>query len=84
MTDTEDAGFKLRVHICDQRRDYVAAFATEDQVLKFWDDKKSTCAFFEVDESPIPEGWTRLEDLMYPTCEHGMDGRLCAGPNHWE
>lgn len=22
-------------------------------------------------------------DALYPTCEHGMDGRLCAGPGHY-
>jgi len=29
------------------------------------------------------EGWEILRDLYFPVCEHGMDGNLCSGPNHF-
>lgn len=73
----------LEVHICDQRRSIKVGFATEDQAIGYVARKSSTCAFYEVESSPIPRDWKRLEDLMYPTCDHGLSADLCYGPAHY-
>jgi hypothetical protein len=31
----------------------------------------------------IPEGWDLTMGALFPTCEHGMDARNCAGPMHF-
>lgn len=74
---------KLEVHICDQRRSYIAEFATEDQALEFVNRKMRTHAFYEMEEFEIPADCERLIEFLYPTCIHGMSESLCEGPMHY-
>lgn len=80
---TEAAPIRLEAHICDQRRNYLVEFATEDQALKFIEEKKSTHAFHTFTNFPIDEKYTRLLDVMHPTCEHGLSEANCLGPDHY-
>lgn len=78
----------LEIHICDQRRSYVAKFSTEDQAVRFVQARQSTHAISEVAEmdksaEPVPVEWTRLLDLLYPMCEHQMSLSSCYGPDHF-
>ena len=76
-------GVTLEIGVCDQRRSYLAAFATEDQALAFIGQRQATHAVTETEESQIPASWSRLLDLLYPTCEHGLSASLCDGPGHY-
>ena len=73
----------LQIHICDQRRSYLATFSTEEQAVAFIIRKSTGHAFFEVDEHPLPQDWTELLETLYPTCEHGMSESSCYGPDHF-
>lgn len=89
----------LDVHICDERRSYLVSFATEQQALDFIARQAADAeaqrtetgaapwagghAYSEIESSPIPEGWDRLYDLLYPKCEHGLSAALCYGPEHY-
>jgi hypothetical protein len=73
----------LEIHICDQRRSYTARFATQDQAIDFIKSRSSTHAFFELQDEPINESEVKLLDLLYPTCEHGLDQSNCYGPQHY-
>lgn len=93
------APFKLEVHLCDERRNYIVEFADEDQVMAFiarrreqdeaW--RESTGAapwagghnYYALEGYPIPDGWDRLYDLLYPTCDHGLSAYLCSGYGHY-
>lgn len=70
----------LLVHICDQRRAYVARFSTEQQAVAFIARKSSTHA---IDAIHAPEGWNALIEALDPTCEHGMSQSSCYGPDHF-
>lgn len=38
----------------------------------------------EIDtEATTAELGPAMTDLFFPTCEHGMDGRMCMGPDHF-
>jgi hypothetical protein len=74
---------RLEVHICEQRRSYVAEFATEDQALEFIARKMRTHAFYELEDSEIKAEHKRLIDFLFPTCVHGMSESLCEGPMHY-
>lgn len=84
-TVTSHAGtdIVLDVHICDQRRSYVATFANEQQALDFIASRSSTHAFHEIATPADIRAWERLYALLYPTCEHGLSADLCGGPMHW-
>lgn len=73
---------KFEVHICRDRRSYVAAFSTEDQAIDFYNRKSATHAMWPVAEE-LPASWTRLYAIMNPTCEHGLSANLCYGPMHY-
>lgn len=75
----------LEVHICDQRRSYLAQFPNEQSAIEFYRRKKGTNnhAIFEVEEASVPRDWERLLEVLYPTCEHGLSEALCWGPNHY-
>ncbi len=81
--DNDDDMFRLEVHICDQRRSYVAAFANEASAVDFIARKGLTCAFHEVASSPIPDDWNALYEILNPTCDHGLSAHLCYGPAHY-
>lgn len=36
-----------------------------------------------VDEELSTALGPKMAEIFYPTCEHGMDGNLCAGPDHF-
>lgn len=84
---------ELEVAICDQRRSYLVTFSTEDQALDFIARRTPVIdvkagiygnhAWFELPDRPIPATCTRLLEVMYPTCEHGLSAALCEGPNHY-
>jgi hypothetical protein len=78
-----DNAVTLEIHICDQRRSYLATFSTEAQALAFCKPKSATHAFFTVPGSPLANGWENLEAWLYPTCVHGLSDALCAGPDHY-
>lgn len=73
----------LEIHICDQRRSYLATFTNQDQAVAFLTTRTSTHAFHEIQDTPVPQDWTALLDFLYPLCEHGMSLDLCEGPNHY-
>ena len=73
----------LEIHICDQRRSYLAHFATEDQALKFVQARWTTHAVHELEDTPIPDTAAELLDLLYPTCPHGLSLSNCFGPQHY-
>ncbi len=37
----------------------------------------------ELEDEPIPYSNRRLLDLLYPTCEHGLEMSNCYGPQHY-
>jgi hypothetical protein len=74
----------LEVHICDQRRSYIARFSTEAQALDFVKSRNTTHAFHEVEAEPL--GYATcpmLLDWLYPQCEHGLSASNCYGPQHY-
>jgi hypothetical protein len=73
----------LEIHICDQRRSYVARFSTEDQDLAFAQAREHTHATYELEKEPVPQHWTRLLEYLYPTCLHGLSESNCYGPQHY-
>ena len=91
--------FKLEVHICNQSRSYYPSFNTEDQVLGFiarreaqdeaWREANAAPAwsgghtYTELEDYPIPETWSRVWDLLYPSCPHNLSLDLCYGPGHY-
>lgn len=82
--DGDDSEVSLEVHVCDQRRAYLATFATEDQALAFIEHRGMTHAVCEVQAKPFSyAAFPRLYDLLYPTCEHGLSASLCEGPQHY-
>lgn len=84
MMNTQE--IKLEVHICDQRRSYLATFygsRAEDQAIAFIERKSATHAFHEVEAEPIFPTFGRLLERLYPTCEHGLSLSNCYGPQHY-
>jgi hypothetical protein len=77
------APIKLEAHICDQRRSYLVTFATEAQALDFIARRSSTHAIFELEDAPIDQAHVKLNDVLHPTCEHGLSASLCYGPSHY-
>jgi hypothetical protein len=73
----------LEIHICDQRRSYLARFSTEDQALAFAQARSDTHAIHELEDQAVPLHWTRLLEWLYPTCEHGLSQSNCYGPQHY-
>lgn len=62
----------------------VVIFESESAAISYVNRKQSTCEIRECEDSPIPEGWDRLYDLIYPTCVHGLSAEWCYGPGHYE
>jgi hypothetical protein len=65
---------------------YTVSFSTEEQALNWITARRSSHNVYEVPGQEIPEDWTRVLDLLYPTCHHGLDGRACMDPvgdAHW-
>lgn len=74
----------LEIHICNQRRSYVAKFSTEEQALAFVAVRMDTHAIYEIESEPFDyDANPKLYDLLYPTCEHGMSASNCYGPQHY-
>lgn len=73
----------LEIHICDQRRSYLAHFATEEQALDYLERRTSTHAFHELEGQPIPDEAQKLLAFLYPECEHGLSQSNCYGPQHY-
>jgi hypothetical protein len=59
---------------------FTVSFHTEDQALAFVGPRLSTHNFDQIDGHPIPEGWDRLNDLLYPVCHHGLSAQMCMDP----
>jgi hypothetical protein len=63
---------------------YPVTFSTEEQAIKFVEDRSATHAFTQHQDNPISNGWENLYELLYPTCDHGLSASLCADPiNHY-
>lgn len=81
----------LEVHICSQRRSYKTVFTGTDAEIdanaaSFWEARKTYCAMWDWSENQPtvdPDRHPITFDLLYPTCEHGLSGLLCSGPNHY-
>ena len=87
----------LHIHVCDQRRGYRVTFEgpdAEDRAIAFLKDRSSTGRYavghqfgnhnwWEDDDDPIDEQYTRLIDFLYPLCEHQMSADNCHGPDHF-
>lgn len=84
------AKIMLDVHVCAtyvgsklySGHTFTATFAHESQAVEYIGRKSSTCAFYTRDDSPI-DGYAKLMDTLYPTCEHGLSASLCMGPGHY-
>ena len=59
---------------------FTVSFSTEDQALAWISARTATHNVSEVPGQEIPEDWTRVIDLLYPTCHHGLNGWLCMDP----
>lgn len=70
----------IKIHICDQRRAYLATFSTQDQAVAYLTPRTSTHSW---DAVTVPADWSNLLDFLYPTCEHGMSASSCYGPEHF-
>ncbi|MFF4777473.1 hypothetical protein ACFY05_31920 [Microtetraspora fusca] len=79
----QEGAITLEIHICDQRRSYLATFATEDQAIAFIERKSATHAFHTLPEFPIDDQYARLWETLDPTCDHGLREALCMGPDHY-
>jgi len=79
----------LIVHICAERRGYKVTFSNEEQAIAFLTPKTSTHTWWEISAEDhtgtgsVPMSWTKLQDFLYPACEHGLSLDLCSGPNHY-
>jgi len=80
----------LHVHLCAERRGYNVTFSTEAQAIAFLEPKSKTHTWWELNTEnsagatgSVPATWTKLEEFLYPTCEHGMDLQSCYGPQHF-
>lgn len=77
----------LEIHICDQRRSYLAHFEgpdAETMALQFIEPRGMTHAIYELESEPFDYyRYPKLYDFLYPTCEHGLSANLCAGPSHY-
>lgn len=74
----------LEIHICDQRRSYVARFATQEQAIAFATARRSTHAIHEIETEPFDYATNMaLYTYLYPECEHGLDLSNCYGPQHY-
>jgi hypothetical protein len=73
----------LEIHICDQRRSYIARFSTEEQAIAFLTVRESTHAPHEIETEPIPETCAALLEYLHPACEHGLSASNCYGPQHY-
>lgn len=68
-------------------------FSTEPQALAYLRRFSGVAHIYEAaaenHEDPsknwadIPAEWTLVYDLLYPTCEHGMNLSSCYGPDHF-
>lgn len=70
----------------DEYRTMNVTFYGEQAAVDYWNRYAATRAMFLAEGTGVPETWTRFEDLMFPTCHHGMDGNLCQdpdGPHHY-
>ncbi len=59
---------------------FTVGFSTEAQALTYIGARQKTHVFDEIEATPIPRTWTELLDLLYPTCHHGLDARMCMDP----
>jgi hypothetical protein len=74
---------KLEIHLCSERRSIFVTFCSEQAAVRYVKARTSYCAIFPVEGHPVPETWTELLDVLYPTCEHGLSLQLCMGPEHY-
>lgn len=88
------ASVTLEIHICDQRRSYLATWEgaedeVEQRILDFLAERGINHAWHELEDRIIDFGTvdaprlSRLYALLYPTCEHGLDLSNCYGPQHY-
>lgn len=87
----------LEVHVCDQRRSYLATFEGPDgdalamafmQGLTAADQANGypygNHAYHETTGKPYDyERFPQVSAYLNPTCEHGMSAHLCYGPAHY-
>lgn len=82
---TENA-IRFEAHICRERRSYLVTFSTDEQAAAFILSRYSTHVVrpeTEADAELVMDTWPVTADLLWPTCEHGLSGSLCSGPNHF-
>lgn len=68
----------------------LVGFSTEAQLLAYVTPRRRTHHVWEAaaddkDDryAPMPVAWAAAQDLLYPTCEHGLSLELCHGPDHY-
>lgn len=74
---------KFWVSNTELQTNFTVVFSTEDQALAYFERKHTTHILTENEDAPMPDSWTRMNDKLYPTCEHGLSAWLCAGPEHY-
>jgi hypothetical protein len=76
----------LLMTVCSTGHSYVTRFYgenAEDHALAFFERKGMTHAIDEVEGEFIDQGYKRIIEKLYPTCEHGLSAHLCEGPQHY-
>lgn len=76
----------LLMTVCSTGHSYIARFYGEDaeaHALDFFERKGMTHVIEEVEGEFIDQGYRRIIEKLYPTCEHGMSAHLCSGPQHY-
>jgi hypothetical protein len=74
----------LKLEVTRDGHRHTVSFSTEDQALAYVGARIKTYYFDLL--SDLPESWTRLGNMLYPKCHHGMDESMCMdpiGPHHF-
>lgn len=78
----------IEAHICKERRGYQVTFEGTDEQIDArateWIQARMSTHAVQVDgiRSNVSR-FPRLQDLLFPICEHGLSLDLCYGPNHY-
>lgn len=91
MPTTTAPVLALDVHICAQRRSYLATFTGPDAdkiAAEFIKARYSTHAFNlevegQTEDTLDLADFPLVSDLLFPVCQHGLSAHLCAGPGHY-
>lgn len=78
----------MQVYSKHQHRCWTIKFSSEAQVMTYvnshrWETSNTYVTGIEDDSIDRLDPNGELFNYLFPVCEHGMDGNLCSGPNHF-